>query len=99
MSFIKTKRIKNPKLLTQIRSKRCVACSKPPPNEAAHIQTKGSGGGDTEDNVFTLCRRCHMTQHRVGFLEFAKLYPAVKTWLNENKPGFLENRALKLDVF
>ncbi len=58
--------IKDDKLLSEIRTLPCCWCGKAPPNEAAHVITKGMGGGNQIDhphNVAPLCRDCHQSHH------------------------------------
>lgn len=31
--------------------------------DMAHIKSRGAGGGDTLDNVRTLCHACHLKEH------------------------------------
>jgi hypothetical protein len=48
------------------RDGRCLVCGKFVTYESMHphhIQTRGSGGGDTEDNLICLCGRCHDRVH------------------------------------
>ncbi len=65
------KTILDPELLSLTRQQRCRACGKSPPNDPAHIRSRGSGGGDRlEDgtpNVIALCRTCHQIQHAHGW--------------------------------
>lgn len=50
-------RAKNPQS-TMARLMCCCACGAPPPVDAEHLQTQGSGGPD-RGNVTPLCRGCH----------------------------------------
>ncbi len=65
----KLKRIHNPKLLKETRTRPCLACGHSP-SDAAHVKSKGSGGDDVEHNVIPLCRSCHRHQHSVGWSKF-----------------------------
>ncbi|MPL58620.1 hypothetical protein SDC9_04154 [bioreactor metagenome] len=60
----KTPRIKNPKLIKQIRSiGYCEYCSSRFALQVHHIKTRGAGGNDTEDNLICLCYLCHGWAH------------------------------------
>ena len=67
-------RIVDKALLARVRELPCVACGARR-TEAAHIKSRGAGGGDTVDNVIPLCRRCHSSQHQLGWFLFLDLYP------------------------
>jgi hypothetical protein len=43
----------------------CFACGFKNGTERAHIKAKCDGGADTENNLFLLCRRCHISQETV----------------------------------
>ena len=77
----KPKRFKSPENLEKVRNMPCVACGKPPPNDPAHIKSRGSGGGDFLWNLMPLDRKCHSLQHSMGWFRFALEYPAVTFWL------------------
>lgn len=78
MLFPKSNRIKDRKLLAEVRKRPCAACGKPPPSDAHHWKSKGSGGGDTEENLVALCRRDHALYHQVGPSKFFERYPALR---------------------
>lgn len=67
--------VKNPKLLKELRKLPCVVCSRPGPNDVDHIRSKGSGGDDSEHNLWTLCRSCHMNRHSQGLTRFVLSRP------------------------
>jgi len=81
--------------LAEIRKLPCIACGKwgsidkygNPQNEAHHIKSVGSGGGDDWFNVIPLCTDCHTAgpyaYHR-SFHKFFKKYPHVWRHLNIN---------------
>lgn len=62
----KPEKTKDKKFLAEIRKQRCVNCNAPPPNEAHHIKTVGSGGDDRKCNVLPLCTFCHSEWHSYG---------------------------------
>jgi 5-methylcytosine-specific restriction endonuclease McrA len=60
----KTKRIKDPEAIEAARRPYCVFCGYSGGDlQVHHIHTKGSGGGDTEDNLICLCVVCHARAH------------------------------------
>lgn len=75
------KRIVDLKLLEEIRKRPCLATGRPGPNDAHHIKTVGSGGGDTIDNVISLCRQAHTEYHTIGAYRFSEKYEGFKNWL------------------
>lgn len=48
----------------------CSVCMRPGPSDPDHYQTKGAGGGDTLDNLISLCRECHTARHKLGVKSF-----------------------------
>lgn len=79
--FAKPKRTSDKKLLESIREQPCFFCHKSPPNDAHHMTTRGSGGGDTTNNLLPLCRRCHTMIHQEGLSKVAWKYPRLKEWM------------------
>jgi hypothetical protein len=63
-------------VLKEVKTQRCIACNNPE-TDPAHIKSRGSGGGDTHDNLLPLCRRCHTEQHSLGWRVFAGRYAFV----------------------
>ena len=78
---LKPKRKVDKKLLAAVRQVKCFACGSPPPNDAAHIRSKGAGGPDEGFNLMALCRGCHQRQHRLGFDRFLLAHPHVGVYL------------------
>ncbi len=76
--FPKKKRVVNKELLEKMRKRPCDACKRVPtkdvPNQACHIQTRGSGGDDIESNLYTGCLWCHDLQGKSWQKIFEK-YP------------------------
>lgn len=64
--FWKKRREENKDCLDEIRSMECSVCGAPPPSDAHHMKTKGSGGGDTLENLVSLCRKHHQEIHTLG---------------------------------
>ena len=60
----------------------CLVC-KTAPCDPAHVKTRGSHGGDTEDNVISLCRKHHTEQGQIGWVKFCYKYSAVERELNK----------------
>ncbi len=77
----KPKRKVDKELLKSFRDKSCVI-KKDCIGEvcAHHIKTKGSGGGDVEDNLLALCVLHHLEIHKIGTKTFF-----IKYNLKENK--------------
>ena len=56
----KPARVRDTKALRSPRSKYCLLCGKwGVPIERHHIKSRGSGGGDEENNLIDLCTICH----------------------------------------
>ena len=45
-----------------------------------HVVTRGAGGGDTVDNLISLCVKHHSEIHRIGNERFREKYYAVNNW-------------------
>jgi hypothetical protein len=78
--FEKTERIDNPELRKKYHSMRCVVCRKTP-CDPDHISTKGSGGDDSEHNMWALCRNHHQERHQLGIASFISKYERAYEWL------------------
>ncbi len=74
-SFGKTQRKVDKKLLAEVRQRPCVICNSKDNVDAAHIQSRGSGGPDEEFNLLSFCRAHHCIQHQLGFLKLIEKYP------------------------
>ncbi|WP_295272188.1 HNH endonuclease signature motif containing protein [Veillonella sp.] len=61
--FPKHKRIKNKKLIDEMRKPFCELCRKRTNIEPHHVNTVGSGGGDIPINLIQLCSECHIKAH------------------------------------
>lgn len=81
MRFPKPSRIKNRKLLDEIKKEQCIVCGNPE-TDPAHLQSVGAGGGDTEDGVIPLCRIHHKLQHQRGHYYMCVQWPRYKTALH-----------------
>lgn len=73
-AIAKPSRVRDPKLLARVREGRCVVCGVRG-SDPDHIQTRGAGGGDTEDNLVPLCRKHHIQRHARGWSRFVELHP------------------------
>lgn len=62
--------------LNSARSQPCVACGSSPA-DPAHIRSRGAGGPDEPWNLLSLCRNCHIYQHRSGWKKFSEVFPKV----------------------
>lgn len=64
-------------LFKAIRKMPCIGCGRGP-SDCAHIKSKGSGGDNMHENVVPLCRRCHVRQHTIGWVQFFKSSASVE---------------------
>ena len=78
MRRTKLGRVIDLELLKKVREMPCRVCGRQPspgnPNDPDHIRTRGSGGGDTENNLWALCRFHHIEKGRIGIKTFAEKY-------------------------
>ncbi len=74
-------RHKDKKLLKSISGTKCVICGRP--SDACHIQTKGSGGDDVQNNLIACCRLHHVEHGQIGWVKFIDKYPRVGELLEE----------------
>jgi 5-methylcytosine-specific restriction endonuclease McrA len=77
----KSKTDKDQDFLEAIKELQCLACGTHPPNDAHHIKTRGSGGGDDHWNLMPLCRNCHTVIHKMGLTQFIGNFPHVEQFL------------------
>lgn len=63
MELSKHKRIRNRKVIQEMRKQICERCGKPSYGEPHHVYTVGSGGGDIRENLIQLCADCHIAAH------------------------------------
>ena len=49
----------------------CKVCFETP-SEPCHIKSRGSGGPEEHWNLIALCRKCHRTQHDLGWWRFCQ---------------------------
>lgn len=73
-------RTKAPKTLKNNIRPRCVVCGKGD-SDRAHIKTRGSGAGWSEDEYLYLCRGHHMEQGHLNWSRFCEKYPTVSILL------------------
>jgi len=71
----KRKRLRSEGALREARSEPCVVCGCK--SDAAHVRSRGSGGGDEPANLMPLCRRHHSEQHSGGWHRFANAHMSV----------------------
>lgn len=86
LKLIKRKRIQNKKLLKDVKKKPCVICGDQ--SDSAHIKSRGSGGDDVPENMISLCRKHHQTQHRIGWFKMSQRYVEVWQTLKNNGWSF-----------
>lgn len=56
-----------------------------------HVTTVKAGGGDTMDNVMSLCRAHHTEWHKSGPGHMVAKYPKIRKWLvNMGRNDILE---------
>jgi len=80
--FLKNKRIKNRKLINEIKKRPCVVCGAPA-DDAHHFKTQGSGGDDTEMNLLPVCRIHHTEVHSIGVTRMSNKYPHLEMILKK----------------
>lgn len=74
----KKKPVKREQNLQRMRNLPCAVCNMPKKNDAHHIKSVGSGGGDELTNVVSLCRFHHTECHQIGRKTFyAKYKPRI----------------------
>lgn len=93
----KMKRTTNESLLEFYRKRRCDICNSSPPNDPAHIKTRGSGGPDEHWNLMTLCRVHHTEQGQIGFWKMTQKYPFFHQYLAGKGWIFDGNKKLRRD--
>lgn len=65
------------KKIGRCENPRCSNKDKNPVLHVHHIKTRGSGGGDVEDNLALLCVFCHNLAHS-GQISHVELYAMIK---------------------
>jgi 5-methylcytosine-specific restriction endonuclease McrA len=86
---MKPRRIENREILDEIKRQACLGCGAPE-SDPSHVTSVGAGGGDTEENVMPLCRRCHSQWHSQGVYTFSIRHPKVIDWFfKHNRISFL----------
>jgi len=81
----KKKRIKDRKLLNQIKQEKCLIDNNcQGPVDPVHITSRGAGGDDTRRNVFPGCRRHHFEIHK-GVIKFIFRHPVFLEFLVKHK--------------
>lgn len=95
----KHKRIKNKKVIKEIRSNRCELCGAYTTIEPHHVNTVGSGGGDIKENLIQLCTTHHIAAHD-GTLSKAELIELIaqREGLSINEVYVINRRAMGYDV-
>jgi 5-methylcytosine-specific restriction endonuclease McrA len=63
MNCPKPKRVVNKQAIEEARKPSCQVCGRYGAVEVHHIKSRGSGGGDTPDNLISLCYKCHTKAH------------------------------------
>jgi 5-methylcytosine-specific restriction endonuclease McrA len=82
--YQKKVRVLNPQLLFETKQMPCLICHKTP-SDPDHITTRGAGGGDTENNIWPLCRTHHNERHAIGIARMATKYKKLIDWLHKHK--------------
>ena len=59
----KPRRTKSRQAIEDARCTYCEYCGKGGSVHVHHVRAKGAGGGDTADNLISLCARCHARTH------------------------------------
>jgi hypothetical protein len=90
--FPKPKRIKDRKLLNEVKKRPCIVCGKSP-TDPDHIE-QASRRQDTERGVWPLCRiPHHVERHAIGIRRFAAKYPRLIEELRRRGYTDLANEA------
>lgn len=64
--------MRNKQLAEKFRTMNCIACLRTP-CDGDHIKNfAGQEEKDIEENIWPLCRFCHIEKHRIGLSEFVK---------------------------
>jgi hypothetical protein len=64
-AIAKPMRVVDPDALQTARERGfCEVCEVRGPTEPHHVRSVGSGGGDTKENLISVCRLCHDRIHR-----------------------------------
>jgi hypothetical protein len=63
----------------------CLCCGYVTGATPHHIKTRGSGGGDTIDNLMPLCQKHHTEVGTIGLIAFSAKYVRVYLWLMEHE--------------
>lgn len=72
-TMLRPKRIVNKKLLKSYQGVPCVSCGNG--SNACHIESRGAGGDDVEDNLIAMCFICHRYQHDHGWSKLIEKHP------------------------
>jgi len=78
--IFKSNRKQNKELTNSLHDDYCLACGRRG-CDPCHIKSKGSGGGDFDWNLLSLCRNHHIEQHKIGWFKFCQKYPKVEKQL------------------
>lgn len=79
----KTKRVVNKKYLKEMSLRSCLLCGGGPCSPH-HMTTKGSGGGDSHNNIIPLCIKHHREIHDIGIFTMIDKYNILLNWLIMN---------------
>ena len=63
MTILPSGRIIDEETYESVRSGRCEVCGALCENGPHHIDSRGSGGSDVEENLIQLCMKCHTLAH------------------------------------
>ncbi len=101
MGVPKTPRVENRALLDQVKAKGCMinnaeCCG---PCDPDHTKTKGSGGGDTDDNIGNLCRWHHVKRHKTGRWAMIRDYFVYAEFLVNNGHDYIIHKAISATPF
>jgi 5-methylcytosine-specific restriction endonuclease McrA len=71
MAYPKPVRIKDARLKRQLREHGCMRCGSKP-CDIDHLRSVGAGGDDSPNNIWPLCRNCHILRHQMGLKAFVE---------------------------
>ena len=80
--YSKQKRIVNTAMIESLKELTCYICGYHIV-DVHHLNSKGSGGDDIENNLITLCRKHHSELHQIGLKKFSWKYPRIKEFLTK----------------
>lgn len=71
----KPNRVKNLKIIQEVRKDYCERCGSPAYGEPHHIRPRSLGGSDIRENLIQLCQNCHLLaqEYKIPVVELLKI--------------------------